>query len=165
MQQENIAQLADWLEAHKDGIADRSTKLDVTEVFAVIDSLAVLNQPVTDYLAMTEDAYDEKESDHKFTLDTGDTILAELKDRILINHVDGVTDEGELNFNYNHEDAFKSGYQVKTDLNILTYGFEVVGAAAILVDPATLKQNLSKDAVVSLGIAANSIDRWQQRKN
>ncbi|MCH4169934.1 MAG: hypothetical protein LKF36_01790 [Lactobacillus sp.] len=164
MAQTEISKLADWLEAHKAGIADRSQRLDKNRVFQVIDNLKVLNQPINTYLEMSEEHYYETESDHLFTLDAGATKLSALKDRIMINHVDGSPDENELTFHYNHENAFEGGYAVKVDLNILTYGFEVVGAAAELVSDAILKDKLSKDAVVSLGLAAACIDDWQNHK-
>lgn len=164
MQQGEIAKLADWLEAHKTGIADRSTKLDKKQIFKIIDALKVFQQPIITYFDMTEDQYDQAESDHKFTIEEGRHKLTEIKDRIMINHLDGTITSGELNFTYNHETSIKDTYQVKVDLNILTYGLEVLGAAAAIVDLAEIKQHLSKDAAMSLAIAAYAIDAWQKRQ-
>lgn len=164
MEQEAIAQLADWFEAHKDGITDRSTKLDKTKIFTIIDNLQLFDQPVSTYLEMTEDQYDESASDHRFTIENGDQKLAALKDRILLNHLDGTVDTSEMNFAYNHENAYQDGYQVKVDLNILTYALEVLGAAYAIVPLDVIQENLSKDAAMSLAIAAESIDHWQNRQ-
>ena len=161
MVQAEIAKLADWLEAHKDGITDRSTKLDKKQIFTVIDGLSIFDQPIASYFDMTEDQYDRSVSDHKFTIEEGRHKLPEIKDRIMINHLDGAVDEGELNFTYNHETAIQESYQVKVDLNILTYGLEVLGAAAGITTPEVIQKNLSKDAAISLAIAAENVARWQ----
>ena len=54
MAQDNVRQLADWLEENMTAIIDRKVSLNVSEIFAVLDSFGVLNNPVAKYLDITE---------------------------------------------------------------------------------------------------------------
>ena len=83
--------------------------------------------------------------------------MRELSDRILTNHVDGYVDQDEINLTYNHEDPLQDGsYDRATDLHVLLYSLKVIGAVRAIA-PNDLKKVLSKDAVLSLGLAANAL--------
>ncbi len=45
MDQFSISNLADWLEAHNDELMAKTTQLDPTKVFAIVDYLKVLKKP------------------------------------------------------------------------------------------------------------------------
>ena len=51
--------------------------------------------------------------------------LSELKDRVLVNHVDGSLAISELIFTYNHEHPYANGtYNVTNDLHTIEYALE-----------------------------------------
>lgn len=112
---------------------------------------------------MTEDDYYQNESDHLLTLQSPDHKLSELHDRVQVNHVDGSLDAHEVNFSYNHEDPFASGeYKAKTDIDLVSFAFTVIGAVYDNTIVADVRNSLSKDAVLSIGLAAYAIEAWQK---
>lgn len=148
--------LADELAASQDQIISGEEKLDLEKIFAEIDSLHILDKPIKDYLLMKSEDYYE-ESDSKLTLLNMDQPLSEVEDRILTNHVDGYVDKNEINLTYNHENPFEDGnYDRATDFHVLLYSLKVIGAVRA-VDAVDLQKVLSKDAVLSLGLAANAL--------
>ena len=111
---------------------------------------------------MTEEDYYQNESDHRLTLQNPKNKLSELHDRVQVNHVDGSLDAHEVNFTYNHEDPYISeDYKVKTDLNIVNYSFTVIGAVYDNTIVADVRNSLSRDAILSIGLAAHAIEEWQ----
>lgn len=148
--------LADELAASQDKIINGEENLDLKKIFSEIDSLNILDKPIEDYLAMkAEDYYDE--SDSKLTLLDMNQPLSQVEDRILTNHVDGYVDKNEINLTYNHENPFEDGnYDRATDFHVLLYSLKVIGAVRA-VDAVDLQKVLSKDAVLSLGLAANTL--------
>lgn len=149
--------LADDLAVSQDKIISGQQDLDTKKIFQEIDNLGVLNKPITDYFTMSEDEYYNSESDGKLTLIHLTDPLSNLHDRILTNHVDGYVDKDEINLTYNHEDPFEDGnYDRTTDMHVLLYSLKVIGAVRAIA-PNDLKTVLSKDAVLSLGLAANAL--------
>ena len=148
--------LADELASSQDQIISGEERLDLEKIFTEIDNLHILDKPIKDYLSMkSEDYYDE--SDSKLTLLNMDQPLSEVEDRILTNHVDGYVDKNEINLTYNHENPFEDGnYDRATDFHVLLYSLKVIGAVRE-VDAVDLQKVLSKDAVLSLGLAANAL--------
>ena len=148
--------LADELAASQDKIINGEEKLDLKKIFSEINSLSILDKPVEDYLSMkVEDYYDE--SDRKLTLLDMDQPLSKVEDRILTNHVDGYVDKNKINLTYNHENPFEDGiYDRATDFHVLLYSLKVIGAVRA-VDASDLQKVLSKDAVLSLALAANAL--------
>lgn len=148
--------LADELASSQDQIISGEERLDLEKIFTEIDNLHILDKPIKDYLSMkSEDYYDE--SDSKLTLLNMDQPLSEVEDRILTNHVDGYVDKNEINLTYNHENPFEDGnYDRATDFHVLLYSLKVIGAVRA-VDAVDLQKVLSKDAVLSLGLAANAL--------
>lgn len=163
MGQDNVRQLADWLEANMTAILERKVMIKPTEIFAVLDSFAVLNNPVAKYLAITEETYYQSESDHKLTLSDDRKLLIDVTDRIMVTHVDGILADNKVNFEYSHEAVYEDQYLVKRDLEVLTYGLAVIGAVAATVKHNLIQADLSKDAVLSLALAAQNIANWQAK--
>jgi hypothetical protein len=163
MVQDNVRQLADWLEANMTAILERKVMIKPTEIFAVLDSFAVLNNPVAKYLAITEETYYQSESDHKLTLSDDRKLLIDVTDRIMVTHVDGILADNKVNFEYSHEAVYEDQYLVKRDLEVLTYGLAVIGAVAATVKHNLIQADLSKDAVLSLALAAQNIANWQAK--
>ncbi|KRN29052.1 hypothetical protein IV38_GL001268 [Lactobacillus selangorensis] len=161
MDKQGISQLADWLEANNDALIARQVLLDPAQIFAAADALHVLDQPLTTYFDQTQEQYESMTSDHQFTIQDDNKPVKAIQDRIMITHVDGNIHEGIVNFTYGHEDVFQNGYSAKQDLNVLKYGLEVIGAVAD-VDPAIFRGNLSKDAVLTLGLSAQAVRQWQE---
>jgi hypothetical protein len=159
MATKSISELADFLSANSDNIRAGEAAFNAVDFYAAIDSLGVLAQPIQSYLTQTEDSYYESESDHLLTLQGGEKPLNELTDRIIVTHTDGALHDGELNFNYAHENTDQNGYDVQTDLHLLAYGLEVIGATDTL-DHAKTQATLAKDATLSLGLAVNAIQSW-----
>lgn len=157
-----ISDLADWLEANMQTIIDKEIQFDPTRVYPLLDDLHVLPASVTTYFDMSQEQYDEKVSDHKLNLATNSKDkLSDITDRYMVNHVDGVLSEGDVHFTYNHENTYVNGqYDVMQDLHVLTYGLEVVGAVAT-INVNLITHDLSKDAVMSLALAAQHIANWQ----
>lgn len=157
MEKLDIMMLADDLALSAEKIASGEQAFAADQVYAMIDSLQVLAHPIKDYFAMSEEDYYENESDHKLTLLNLDQPLGQLHDRILTNHVDGYVDKNEINLAYNHEDPYADGiYAASVDLHVLVYSLKVIGAVNAIA-AATLKEVISKDAVLSLGLAAHAL--------
>ncbi|MFD1464923.1 hypothetical protein ACFQ4L_02300 [Lapidilactobacillus mulanensis] len=163
MERDVIKQYADWLEQNGGDIIARRVAFDAQQVFNIVQQLQIFDRPVADYLTMSQDEYYRTISDHKLTLQGEDEPMSQLQDRVLINHVDGSLTDNNLNFAYNHEDNFTGGYSARKDLNLITYGLEVVGAVAAISNPEFVKEHLSQDAAVSLILAANSLKDWQAK--
>ena len=115
MAQDNVRQLADWLEENMTAIIDRKVSLNVSEIFAVLDGFGVLNNPVAKYLDITEETYYQSESDHKLTLSDDRKLLMDVTDRIMVTHVDGILADNKVNFEYSHEAVYEDQYLVKRD--------------------------------------------------
>ncbi|MGN1407758.1 hypothetical protein [Lactobacillus sp.] len=150
-------ELADELAAAQDKILNGEEKLDTARVYQAIDDLGVLNDPISKYFDRTEDEYYETESDHYLALTNLSSKLGDLHDRILTNHVDGFVDKDEINFTYNHENAYADDtYVAREDMHVLVYGLKVIGAT-LAIAPEDVRSVLSKDAVLSLGLAAHAL--------
>lgn len=157
MERLETMQLADDLAKAQDKILSGEEKLDVDRVYKVIDGLGVLENPITSYFDLTEEQYYETESDHLLTLTRLSHKLSEMHDRILTNHVDGYVDKNEINLTYNHENPYADGnYSAREDMHVLVYSLKVIGAVYTIADK-DLKAVLSKDAVLSLGLAAHTL--------
>ena len=150
-------ELADELAAAQDKILNGEEKLDTARVYQAIDDLGVLNDPISKYFDRTEDEYYETESDHYLALTNLSSKLGDLHDRILTNHVDGFVDKDEINCTYNHENAYADdSYVAREDMHVLLYGLKVIGAT-LAIAPEDVRSVLSKDAVLSLGLAAHAL--------
>lgn len=162
MNSETISTLADWLYTNRKKIEDKSEKFDAQKVYNILDSLEVLRKPIKEYFDMTEDDYYQNESDHRLTLQNPDQKLSELHDRVQVNHVDGSLEGHDINFTYNHEDPYaEKEYQVKTDINLVNSSFTVIGAVYDNTIVADVRNSISKDAILSIGLAAHAIEEWQ----
>lgn len=163
MNSETISTLADWLYTNRKQLEDKSQEFDAQKVYDVLDSLEVLRKPIKEYFDMTEDEYYQNESDHRLTLQSPDNKLSELHDRVQVNHVDGSLAGHEINFTYNHEDPYATGdYKAKTDINLINYSFTVIGAVYDNTIVADVRNSISRDAILSIGLAANAIENWQK---
>lgn len=157
MEKLTTMELADELAEAQDKILNGEAKLDTGRVYQAIDDLGVLNDPISNYFDRTEDEYYETESDHYLALTNLTGKLGDLHDRILTNHVDGFVDKDEINLTYNHENAYvEDNYVPRTDLHVLVYGLKVIGAVEAIA-AADLRNVLSKDAVLSFGLAAHAL--------
>lgn len=153
----DLVMLADDLQLTQDEVLHGDQVFDEEKVYQALDQLQVLDKPVKDYFSLTQDEYYSSESDHRLTLSDLQTPLVELHDRVLTNHVDGYVDQQEINLTYNHEDPFADGaYSKKVDYQVITYSLKVI-AAVDRIAPAQLKQVLSKDAVLSIALAAYAL--------
>jgi len=162
MNSETISKLAEKLYEDRNKIEEKSQTFEAQAVYDILDSLEVLRKPIKEYFDMTEDDYYQNESDHRLTLQNPTHKLSELHDRVQVNHVDGSLDAHEINFTYNHEDPYAGGdYKVKTDLNLVSFAFTVIGAVYDNTIVADVRNSLSKDAVLSIGLAAHAIEAWQ----
>lgn len=149
--------MADDLALSQDKILSGKQNFDAEAVYKIIDSLGVLNNPIKDYFDMTEEQYYEGESDHKLTLLDLSDKLVNLHDRILTNHVDGFVDQDQINLTYNHEDPYEDDlYNAEVDYHVLTYSLKVIGAVQSIA-AKDLQEVLSKDAVLSLGLATYAL--------
>ncbi|AKP68427.1 hypothetical protein ABM34_07045 [Companilactobacillus ginsenosidimutans] len=150
------------MDENQKSIEDKSVQFDPQRVFDVIDNLEVLRKPIKDYFDMTEEDYYENESDHRLTLQNPDQKLSELKDRVLVNHIDGSLADHKVNFTYNHENPFpEEVYSVKIDVDLVNYSFIVIGAVFANTIVADVRNSISKDAILSIGLAAKAIADWQ----
>ena len=157
MEKLDTVKLADDLATNQESILNQETDFDAEAVYQVIDNLHVLHHPIKDYFEMIQDQYYETESDHKLTLINLANKLTDLHDRILTNHVDGYADKDEINLTYNHEDPYEDGFYNKSvDLHVVVYSLKVIGAVEAIA-PKTLQEVLSKDAVLSIGLAAHAL--------
>lgn len=162
MNSETISEFGEWLDDNASKIENNSVKFDAQRVYAVIDNLEILRKPVQEYFDMTEEAYYENESDHRLTLQNPDAKLSELKDRVLVNHIDGSLADHDVNFTYNHENPFPDGkYSPKVDVDLVNYSFVVIGAVFANTIVADIRNSLSKDAILSVALAAKAIADWQ----
>jgi len=163
MNSETISVLAEKLYEDRNKIEDKSQKFTAQEVYDILDSLEVLRKPIKEYFDMTEDDYYQNESDHRLTLQHPTQKLSELHDRVQVNHVDGSLADHNINFTYNHEDPFVSGdYKVKTDLDLVSFAFSIIGAVYDNTIVADVRNSLSKDAILSIGLAAHAIEAWEK---
>lgn len=153
-----VMTLADDLALSQEKIVSGQQNLDIKRVFEEIDNFGVLDKPIADYFSMTQDEYYNSESDSKLALLHLNEPLSELHDRILTNHVDGYVDKDEINLTYNHESPFEDGsYSRTVDMHVLLYSLKVIGAVCTVIDAKDLKKFLSKDAVLSIALAANTL--------
>lgn len=149
--------LADDLALSQDKILSGEQNFDAEAVYKVIDQLGILNNPIKDYFDLTQEQYYEAESDHKLALLQLSNNLVDLHDRILTNHVDGYVDKNEINLTYNHEDPYQDDlYNAEVDYHVLTYSLKVIGAVQAIA-AEDLHEVLSKDAVLSLGLASHAL--------
>lgn len=162
MAQEKVHQLSDWLSDNLQKIADKQVSLDAKRIYAALDTLGVLKKPAQEYLTLTEDQYYPMQKQHLLTLSHGSKLLVDMTDRIMISHVDGILEEDNLNFEYLHHRIYAPDYQVKADLEVLTYGLAVVGAVSVTQKQQLIPTKLDQDAVVCLVVAAHNIEKWQQ---
>ena len=149
MEKLDTMMLADDLALSQDKILNGEQDFDAEAVYKVIDNLGVLNNPIKDYFNMTEEQYYEAESDHKLTLIKLSDKLTSLHDRILTNHVDGYVDKDEDPY----EDDM---YDPATDYRVIVYSLKVIGAVQAIA-ARDLQEVLSKDAVLSIGLAAYAL--------
>lgn len=157
MEKLDTMMLADDLALSQDKVLNGEQNFDAEAVYKIIDNLHVLNNPIKDYFAMTQEQYYEAESDHKLTLLNLSEKLVDLHDRILTNHVDGFVDKDEINLTYNHENPYEDDlYNPKVDYHVLVYSLKVIGAVQSIA-AKDLQEVLSKDAVLSLGLAAYTL--------
>ena len=157
MEKLDTMMLADDLALSQDKILSGEQQLDTEAIYKVIDNLNVLNNPIKDYFEMTQEQYYEAESDHKLTLLNLSDKLVNLHDRILTNHVDGYVDKDEINLTYNHENPYADDmYNAEVDYHVLTYSLKVIGAVQAIA-AEDLQEVLSKDAVLSLGLATYAL--------
>ncbi|MDF7638166.1 hypothetical protein PT285_01775 [Lactobacillus sp. ESL0791] len=157
MEKLDTMMLADDLALSQDKILGKKQSFDAEAVYKAIDDLGVLNKPIKTYFGMTEEQYYETESDHKLTLIKLSDKLIDLHDRILTNHVDGYVDQDKINLTYNHENPYEDGfYNAEVDYHVVTYSLKVIGAVEAIA-ARDLQTVLSKDAVLSLGLAAYAL--------
>ncbi|WEV50990.1 hypothetical protein OZX69_08580 [Lactobacillus sp. ESL0731] len=149
--------LADDLAANQEKILNKEIAFDADAVYRAVDSLHILNKPVEDYFDMTQEQYYETESDHKLTLIKLSEKLTDLHDRVLTNHVDGFVDKDEINLTYNHEDPYEDDFYNSTvDYHVVAYSLKVISAVQAIAFK-DLQGVLSKDAVLSIGLAAHAL--------
>ncbi|MQS76027.1 hypothetical protein [Companilactobacillus halodurans] len=161
MDSETISNLADWLYTNRKKIEDKSQEFDAQKIYDILDSLGVLRKPIKEYFEMTEDDYYQNESDHRLTLQNPGNKLSELHDRVQVNHVDGSFAGHDINFTYNHEDPYGKGdYKVKTDVDLIDYSFTVIGAVYDNTIVADVRNSISKDAILSIGLAARAVEEY-----
>lgn len=153
-----ILQLSDEITESEKKIVNQTKEVDLARIFEIIDGLKVLNQKASQYVDMTQDDYYQNESDHRLTLENMKQPLSTLSDRILTNHVDGLPEDNQLNFDYNHESVLEdNNYDREMDFHVLSYSLKVISAAATVVGIANLSNVLSKDAAVSIILAAYNL--------
>lgn len=162
MNSDTISEFGEWIDANAKKIEDNSEKFDASRVYDVIDKLEILRKPIKEYFDMTEEDYYENESDHRLTLQTPDAKLSDLKDRVLVNHIDGSLADHNVNFTYNHENPYPDGeYNVKVDVDLINYSFVVIGAVFANTIVADVRNSISKDAILSIALAAKAVADWQ----
>lgn len=163
MNSDTISEFGEWLSDNEKKIEDKSVQFDAQRVYDVIDNLEVLRKPIKEYFDMTEEDYYENESDHRLTLQKPDAKLGELKDRVLVNHIDGSLAKHEVNFTYNHENPFPDDeYKPSVDIDLVQYSFVVIGAVFANTIIADVRNSISKDAILSIGLAAKALADWQK---
>ncbi|MDO1605748.1 hypothetical protein Q2T76_06715 [Lactobacillus sp. YT155] len=150
-----------------DNIKKKKSKLDAEKVYEFVDQISLLRKPFKEYFEMTENEYYEEESDHGLTLQHKDKKLKNMRDRVLVNHVDGSILNNEINFTYNHETPYDENgkYQVEGDLHLISFSLQVIGAVGANTKIGDIRNSLSKDALLSLGLAARAVNEWQNKKD
>lgn len=149
--------LADDLALSQDKVLSGEQSLNADAIYDTIDNLGVLNKPIREYFDMTQEEYENTESDHMLTILKLSDKLGDLQDRILTNHVDGYVDKDEINLTYNHENPYEDGmYNAVVDYHVVTYSLKVIGAVQAVAEKA-LEETISKDAVLSLGLATYAL--------
>lgn len=157
MEKLDTMKLADDLALSQDKVLGKEQSFNADAVYKIIDGLGVLDKPIKDYFNMTEDQYYESESDYKLTLVNLSEKLTDLHDRILTNHVDGYVDKDQIHLTYNHENPYEDDfYNPEVDYHVITYSLKVIGAVQS-VAAKDLQGVLSKDAVLSLGLATYAL--------
>lgn len=157
MEKLDTMMLADDLALSQDKILSGEQNFDAEKIYQIIDGLKVLNNPIKSYFDLTQEQYYTAESDHQLTLLNLSENLVDVQDRILTNHVDGFVDKDEINLTYNHENPYEDDLYNKTvDYHVLTYSLKVIGAVQAIAEK-DLQEVLSKDAVLSLGLAAHAL--------
>ncbi|MDO4912458.1 MAG: hypothetical protein Q3960_02765 [Lactobacillus sp.] len=159
MKELKTIKLADDLAQNQAAFLAGKQTFDATPVFEAIDELEVLDKPIAEYFEMKVEEYDQTESDHKLTLLDLSQKLADVKDRVLVNHVDGFVDKHEINFTYNHENPWASDqYNKEVDYHVVTYALKVI-SAVLAIAKSDLQEVISKDAVLSIGLAARALSQ------
>lgn len=155
-----ILTLADDLQIAAKQIIKNKQTVNSDRIYEFIDSLELLNQPIRDYFSMKQEDYYEKESDKKLTIQDLNDTLANIQDRILTNHVDGYVQNNDINFTYNHENPYSDGkYSREVDFHVLSYSLKVITAMIPVIGLEGVKNHLSKDALLSVGLAAHNLDK------
>lgn len=146
-------------------IEQKNKKLDAQKIYEFIDEISLLRKPIAEYFDMTENEYYQEESDHGLTLQNEKQKLSELHDRVLVNHVDGSLVNEEINFTYNHENPYDDNgeYLPVEDLNLISFSLQVIGAVSANTRIGNIRNILSRDALLSVGLAANAVDQWQNQ--
>lgn len=164
MDYSEISKFASQLYDDTKAIVAKEKELDTEKVYDFIDQISLLRKPIKEYFDMTEDEYYQEESDHGLTLTNPKQTLGELHDRVLLNHVDGSLTQEEINFTYNHEDPFSEGdYKPEVDLHLISFSFQVIGAVSSNTRIGNIRNILSRDALLSVGLAANAINKWSNK--
>lgn len=160
-----LSKFASQLYDDTSAIKNNTKKLDSEKIYQFIDEISLLRKPIKEYFNMTEGEYYEEESDHGLTLQDNDLPLKKLHDRVLLNHVDGSLTEEEINFTYNHEDPYAENneYDVETDLHLVSFSLQVIGAVSSNTRIGNIRNILSRDALLSIGLATNSIVEYQNK--
>ncbi|GKQ43237.1 hypothetical protein RD055328_11600 [Companilactobacillus sp. RD055328] len=160
-----ISKFASTLYDETDDIVQKNKKLDTKKVYKLIDEISLLRQPIAEYFDMTENEYYQEESDHGLTLQDEKQKMSDLRDRVLLNHVDGSLVNEEINFTYNHETPYDDDgqYLPAEDLHLISFSLQVIGAVSSNTRIGNIRNILSRDALLSVGLAAHAVDEWQNK--
>lgn len=160
-----LSKFASQLYDDTSAIKNNTKKLNSEKIYQFIDEISLLRKPIKEYFDMTEGEYYEEESDHGLTLQDNDLPLKELHDRVLLNHVDGSLTEEEINFTYNHEDPYAENneYDPEVDLHLISFSLQVIGAVSSNTRIGNIRNILSRDALLSIGLATNSVAQYQNK--
>lgn len=158
-----LSKFASQLYDDTNAIKNNTKKIDSEKIYQFIDEISLLRKPIKEYFNMTEEEYYEEESDHGLTLQNDNQVLSKLHDRVLLNHVDGSLTEEEINFTYNHEDPYAENgkYNVEVDLHLISFSLQVIGAVSSNTRIGNIRNILSRDALLSIGLATNSVVEYQ----
>lgn len=159
----NISKLADWLENKKTKIYNHDIKINSNKIYTSLNNLNIFPSNVSKYLDITQEKYYETLSDNKLNLSNNNNkiyLMSDVKDRIVINHVNGDIDKNYVSFTYNHINVFPNGvYNFFKDIDVLIYGLEIIGAVST-IDVNLVKNNISSDAFMSLILSINGVFNW-----
>ena len=159
----NISKLADWLENKKTKIYNHDIKINSNKIYTSLNNLNIFPSNVSKYLDITQEKYYETLSDNKLNLSNNNNkiyLMSDVKDRIVINHVNGDIDKNYVSFTYNHINVFPNGvYNFFKDIDVLIYGLEIIGAVST-IDVNLVKNNISSDAFMSLILSINGVSNW-----